>query len=196
MKRIFDMVVAMVMLCLLLPVFIVIAVLIAWESKGGVFYQQQRIGKGQVPFPILKFRTMSVGSDQKSLITVGDRDQRITRMGYFLRKYKIDEFPQLWNVLKGEMSIVGPRPEVKRYTDLYTPEQQRVLEVRPGMTDYASFDFIDESEILAKSSNPEQTYVEEIMPQKLALNLKYIHDQSFLVDLKIIIKTLLKIIGK
>lgn len=136
---------------------------------------------------------MRPNSDKGSLITIGGRDQRITKEGYFLRKYKLDELPQLINILKGEMSVVGPRPEVKKYVDLYTETQRKVLDVKPGLTDWASISYIDENEILGKSSNPEKTYIEEIMPAKLALNLKYIEEISLLTDLKIIFLTFFKI---
>ena len=135
-------------------------------------------------------------SDRGSLITIGENDTRITKIGLFLRKYKIDEFPQFFNILKGEMSIVGPRPEVRKYVDLYTPEQMKVLSVRPGLTDYASIRYVNENALLAASDDPEQTYIHEIMPDKLALNLKYIEEQSLWVDLKIILKTFAAIVHR
>ena len=194
MKRLLDIFSSALVLLLLLPLWLIIALAIVLESRGGVFYRQIRVGKGNKDFYLYKFRTMRTGSDQKGLLTVGERDSRITRVGYFLRKYKIDEFPQLLNVLKGDMSIVGPRPEVRKYVDMYTPEQMRVLSVRPGLTDIASIQYVHENELLAASDNPEKTYIEEVMPAKLALNLQYIDNQSVLGDLKLIWKTFLAIL--
>ncbi len=193
-KRIIDIVLALLALLILLPLFLVISMLIVFESNGGAFYSQTRIGKNERPFKLYKFRSMRTDADKKGLLTVGGRDPRITKVGYFLRKYKLDELPQLWNILKGDMSIVGPRPEVKRYVDLYSAEQKKVLQVRPGLTDYASLQFINENELLAKSDTPEKTYIETIMPQKLDLNLQYIEEQGFGTDMKIILKTVLKIV--
>ncbi len=189
MKRFLDILSSALVLLLLLPVWLIIALVIVLESRGGVFYKQVRVGKDNRDFNLYKFRTMRTGSDQKGLLTVGERDSRITRVGYFLRKYKLDEFPQLLNVLKGDMSIVGPRPEVRKYVDLYTPEQMRVLSVRPGLTDLASIQYVHENELLAASDNPEQTYIQEVMPAKLELNLQYIDTQSVLGDIKLIWKT-------
>lgn len=189
MKRLLDILSSALVLLLLLPFWLIIAMAIVLESRGGVFYRQIRVGKDNKDFYLYKFRTMRSGSDQKGLLTVGERDSRITRVGYFLRKYKIDEFPQLLNVLKGDMSIVGPRPEVRKYVDMYTPEQMRVLSVRPGLTDLASIQYVHENELLAASDNPEKTYIEEVMPAKLALNLQYIDSQSVLGDIKLICKT-------
>jgi lipopolysaccharide/colanic/teichoic acid biosynthesis glycosyltransferase len=137
---------------------------------------------------------MRTGSDKKGLITVGGHDSRITRMGYFIRKYKIDELPQLWNVLKGDMSLVGPRPEVKKYVDLYTEEQRRVLSVRPGITDYASIEYVDENEILGKADDPDRVYVEEIMPAKIKLNMRYIENRNLNEYFKIIGLTFINIL--
>lgn len=189
MKRLLDILSSALVLLILLPFWLIIAMAIVLESRGGVFYRQIRVGKDNKDFYLYKFRTMRTGSDQKGLLTVGERDSRITRVGYFLRKYKIDEFPQLLNVLKGDMSIVGPRPEVRKYVDMYTPEQMRVLSVRPGLTDLASIQYVHENELLAASDNPEKTYIEEVMPAKLALNLQYIDSQSVLGDIKLICKT-------
>ncbi len=189
MKRLLDILSSALVLLLLLPFWLIIAMAIVLESRGGVFYRQIRVGKDNKDFYLYKFRTMRTGSDQKGLLTVGERDSRITRVGYFLRKYKIDEFPQLLNVLKGDMSIVGPRPEVRKYVDMYTPEQMRVLSVRPGLTDLASIQYVHENELLAASEDPEKTYIEEVMPAKLALNLQYIDSQSVLGDIKLICKT-------
>lgn len=193
MKRLFDILSASVVLLLFSPLLLLIACIIQFGSKGGILYRQERVGKNGKIFRLYKFRTMRPNSDKGSLITIGGRDQRITKEGYFLRKYKLDELPQLINILKGEMSVVGPRPEVKKYVDLYTETQRKVLDVKPGLTDWASISYIDENEILGKSSNPEKTYIEEIMPAKLALNLKYIEEISLLTDLKIIFLTFFKI---
>lgn len=190
MKRFLDIVFSLLVLAVGLPFGLVIALLIVLDSKGPVFYRQVRVGRNNVDFRLYKFRTMCVEADRGSLITVGADDARITRVGAFLRKFKIDEFPQFLNILKGEMSIVGPRPEVRKYVDLYTPEQMRVLSVRPGLTDYASIRYVNENELLATSDDPEQTYIQEIMPDKLNLNLKYIDEQSFRTDCKIILETL------
>lgn len=196
MKRLFDIASSLLVLLILLPIWIVIALLIVMESKGGVFYRQIRVGKGNKDFYLYKFRTMRTGADKKGLLTVGERDNRITKVGYFLRKYKIDEFPQLINVLKGDMSIVGPRPEVRKYVEMYTPEQLQVLSVRPGLTDYASILYVHENEVLAASANPEHTYIEEVMPAKLSLNLQYIQNQSVKEDLKLIFKTFAAILKR
>ena len=174
MTRFFDILFSFLGLIALSPLFIVLYVLIRLESKGGGFYSQERVGRNGVPFRLYKFRSMRVGADRKGLITVGERDNRITRTGLFIRKYKLDELPQLWNVLKGDMSLVGPRPEVEKYTRLYTPEQRRVLSVRPGVTDWASIEYVDENRILGAASDPDRAYVEEIMPAKIALNMRYI----------------------
>lgn len=192
-KRLFDIISSVLVLVILSPVFILVAILIVKDSPGGVFFKQQRVGLNQVPFGLFKFRTMRPNSDGVK-ITIGDRDPRVTEIGYFLRKYKLDELPQLINIVRGEMSVIGPRPEVSNYVDLYTDDQLRVLSVKPGLSDLATLEYVNESEILAKSSNPEETYINEIMPEKLALNLKYIEDQSLLLDLKIIFITLVKII--
>lgn len=193
MIRFFDIIFSAVGLLLLSPFFLIIYIVIRCESKGGGFYCQQRVGKDGRMFGLYKFRSMRTGSDKKGLITVGGHDSRITRMGYFIRKYKIDELPQLWNVLKGDMSLVGPRPEVKKYVDLYTEEQRRVLSVRPGITDYASIEYVDENEILGKADNPDRVYVEEIMPAKIKLNMRYIENRSLKEYFKIIGLTFINI---
>jgi len=192
-KRLFDIVTSSIVLLIGFPFFLLIGFLIAIDSKGGVFFKQIRVGKGNKDFGIYKFRTMHPDSESKGQITVGGRDPRITRVGYWLRRFKIDEFPQLINVWKGDMSIVGPRPEVRKYVDLYNEEQMRVLSVRPGLTDFASIEYINENDLLEKSDNPDKTYIEEIMPNKLKLNLKYIDNQSFLLDLKLIGRTIGKL---
>jgi lipopolysaccharide/colanic/teichoic acid biosynthesis glycosyltransferase len=196
MKRLFDILFSLFILLFFLPFGIVLSVLIILESKGGVFYKQERIGKNGIPFYLLKFRSMRTDADKLGKLTVGMRDPRITRIGYFIRKFKLDEFPQFINVLKGEMSIVGPRPDVKEYVDLYSSEERKVLEVKPGITDYASLEYFEESDLLAKSSHPEKTYIEEIMPAKLKLNQKYIANPTLLVDLKIIFLTAKRILAK
>ena len=192
-KRIFDIFFSFLGLIVLFIPFLFIAFLISIDSKGGVFYKQTRVGKDGIDFKLFKFRSMRTDADKSGLLTVGGTDSRITRIGYTVRKYKIDELPQLINVLMGEMSLVGPRPEVRRYVDMYTPRQRQVLSLKPGITDYASLEFINENELLALSKEPEKTYINDIMPKKLALNLKYIKEQNLLVDLKIITKTILKI---
>lgn len=192
--RFFDFILSLVGLVILAPLFIVLSVWIKIDSIGPVFYKQIRVGQNGKDFGLFKFRSMVVDADKKGLITVGGRDPRITRSGYFIRKYKLDELPQLINVLVGDMSLVGPRPEVRKYVDLYTYEQQKVLSVKPGITDYASIEYMDENEILGKSTDPEKTYIEEIMPEKIKYNMKYIKNRSLIEYFKIIFLTVLKII--
>ena len=194
MIRFFDFILGLVGLVVLAPIFIMLAIWIKIDSKGPVFYKQVRVGQNGINFGLFKFRSMVVDADKKGLITVGGRDPRITRSGYFIRKYKLDELPQLINVLVGDMSLVGPRPEVRKYVDLYTDEQQKVLSVKPGITDYASIEYMDENEILGKSSDPEKTYIEEIMPEKIKYNMKYISNKSLFEYFKIILLTVLKIV--
>jgi len=189
-KNVFDRLVSLAVLVALTPLFLLIGIGVKQDSRGPVFYRQQRIGLNGVPFSLLKFRTMRPASEQGGLLTVGARDSRITRFGYFLRKYKLDELPQFWNVLKGEMSIVGPRPEVEKYVRLYTPEQRKVLSVKPGLTDPASLEYFDENALLAQSPDPEQTYIHEIMPAKLEMNRRYIEAMSLRADLGIVWRTL------
>lgn len=192
-KRIFDIVASSIVILFFIPFFIVIAIWIKLDSPGEIFFKQERVGKNNVDFLIFKFRTMKLNAESSGKITIGVRDSRITQIGFFLRKYKLDELPQLINILKGDMSIVGPRPEVREYVNLYTPLQLKVLDVKPGLTDYASLQYINENEILGRSKDPYQAYIQEIMPAKLNLNLKYIEDKNFFVDFIIIIKTILKI---
>ncbi len=194
-KRLFDIVLSFLGLILLLPLLIVIGVCVSVSSKGGVFYRQERVGLNGKLFKLYKYRSMRIDADKSGLLTVGSRDVRITKIGYFLRKYKLDELPQLLNVLLGDMSLVGPRPEVKKYVDLYTLQQQKVLQVRPGITDYASLAYFEENELLAKSNNPEKTYIEEVMPTKLKLNERYIGEAGLITDVKIILKTLRRILS-
>lgn len=181
-------------LLLLLPVFLILYLFIRIESKGPGFYSQIRVGKGGKDFRLYKFRSMRVGADKKGLITVGGRDSRITRVGYFIRKYKLDELPQLWNVLLGDMSLVGPRPEVRKYVDMYTEDQWKVLSVRPGITDYASIEYVDENEILGKAIDPDKVYVEQIMPDKIRYNMKYIQSRSVFEYFKVIILTIFHVV--
>lgn len=195
MKRFFDIICSLVGLIILSPLFLLVAFWIKLDSKGGVFYLQERIGKNQIPFKLYKFRSMRPFADQVGQLTVGMKDPRITRSGYFIRKFKIDELPQLINVFIGDMSLVGPRPEVAKYVKLYNTEQLKVLSIRPGITDWASLKYFSENELLGNAENPEQVYIEEIMPQKLALNLEYVHDNNWLTDLKIILLTLKKIVA-
>jgi len=195
-KRIFDLVFSSIILIVFAPFGLLISILILTSSKGGVFYIQQRIGKQEKPFGLFKFRTMRPNSDKLGQLTVGMRDPRITSIGYFLRKYKLDEFPQFINVLKGDMSIVGPRPEVKEYVDLYSYQQKQVLEVKPGITDLASLHYFDENRLLGEAENPRETYIHVIMPAKLDLNMKYIKNPSIFHDIQIMWKTFIKIIGK
>ena len=194
-KRLFDLMITIPMLLLVSPFFLIIALLIKLGSKGPVFYMQTRVGINSRDFKIFKFRTMQMNADKAGLLTVGGRDPRVTPIGYFLRKYKLDELPQLLNVLFGSMSLVGPRPEVRKYVDLYNVEQQKVLSVKPGITDYASIEYSEENELLAKSNDPERTYIDEIMPAKLLLNQKYIAEKSLTTDIKIIWLTFKKIIS-
>ena len=193
MTRIFDILLATLGLVILSPLLIFVYVAIVLESRGGGFYRQERTGRYGKPFRLIKFRSMNVNADKHGLITVGGHDNRITRVGYYILKYKIDELPQLINVVKGDMSIVGPRPEVKKYTDLYTEEQRKILDVRPGITDYASIKYVDENEILGTSDNPERIYIEHIMPDKIKLNMIYISQNGIKEYFKIIFLTLTNI---
>lgn len=193
MIRFFDIFFSMLSLIVLSPLFLILAMWIKLDSKGPVFYKQVRVGKDDTDFLLYKFRTMVVDADKKGFITVGERDPRVTRAGYYLRKYKLDELPQLMNVLLGEMSFVGPRPEVRKYVNLYNEEQRKVLLVKPGITDYASIQYIDENEVLATSDNPEKAYIEVILPEKIKFNMKYIDNHSTKEYFKIIFLTIKKI---
>ena len=192
-KRIFDITLSLFGLIILLPFMLIIAILIKIDSKGPVFFKQIRVTKNGKEFKIFKYRTMRVGSDKYSQITAG-KDGRITKIGSFLRKYKLDEIPQLINVLIGDMSLVGPRPEVPKYVALYTDEQKEILKVRAGITDYASIEFSDENDLLASEEEPEKAYIEKIMPKKIELNKKYLSKISILTDIKIILLTIKKIL--
>lgn len=195
MKRLFDLIFSFLGLVILLPFLLLISLWIMIDSRGGIIYRQRRVGKDNTDFNILKFRSMRPDSDSEGLLTVGGRDPRVTRAGYYLRKAKLDELPQLINILKGDMSFVGPRPEVRKYVDMYNEEQMKVLKVRPGLTDYASLEYFEENKILEESSDPEKDYIETIMPAKLQLNLKYIEEQSLLTDMGILFRTLMKIVS-
>lgn len=188
--RLFDIVFSAVGLVVLSPVILIIVIVVKLSSKGPAFFLQSRVGKGGSDFKVYKFRTMRMGSDKKGLLTVGGKDNRITTVGYFLRKYKLDELPQLLNVVKGDMSIVGPRPEVRKYVDLYTDSQRRVLSVLPGITDYASIAYRNENDLLAKAANAEEFYIKELIPKKIELNCKYIDNRSVKTYFSIIIKTI------
>ena len=194
-KRVFDIVFSLLLLLLLSPLLLVFAFVVALSSPGGAFFSQERVGKGGRFFRLMKFRTMRPGSEAHGQLTIGGRDPRVTVVGYFLRKTKLDELPQLWNVLVGDMSVVGPRPEVPKYVALYSLEQRKVLSVRPGITGMASIDYIDENEMLARAADPEKVYIREVMPAKLALDLTYVRERSFLLDLRIILATVGKVFG-
>ena len=194
MKRLFDFFCSLIGIMILLPFFLIIGVWIFLDDFHSPFYRQERVGKDGKVFWLLKFRSMRVHSSQKVQLTVG-KDPRITKVGHFIRKYKIDELPQLINVLKGEMSLVGPRPEVVKYVNLYSEDQKVVLRVKPGITDYASLEYFEESYLLAKSNDPERTYIDQIMPAKIQINLKYIPKANVLEDIKIIFLTLKRIVS-
>lgn len=196
MKRIFDVAASGLGLLALSPLFLVLAVWIKCDSAGPVFYRQVRVGRNNEDFRLFKFRSMRVGSDKKGLITVGGHDPRITRSGYFIRKYKLDELPQLINVFVGDMSLVGPRPEVRKYVDMYTTEQMHVLDVRPGITDMASIRYRNENELLEQADDPDKYYVEVVMQDKLRLNLEYVEHHSFFFDIKLIFRTFWTIIAE
>ncbi len=196
MKRLFDIVVSVAGLTALSPLYLLLFFVVRLSSPGPVIYVQKRVGRHGKEFDLYKFRSMHVESDKSGLLTVGGKDPRVTSAGYFLRKFKLDELPQLINVLRGDMSFVGPRPEVKKYVDLYSKEQMRVITVRPGITDLASIKYRNENALLESSEDPEKYYIEHIMPDKLSINLEYIDDQSFLKDLKIIFKTISAVLTK
>jgi len=193
--RLFDILISAIALTLLLPLFLVIAVLIKVTSSGPVFFKQVRVGKGNKDFKIFKFRTMYMNAAQLGSLTVGSKDSRITRVGYFLRKYKLDELPQLFNVLAGEMSIVGPRPELRKYVDMYTAEQMKILNIKPGITDYASIEYRNENELLAMAPNPEQYYIEYVMPHKIQINHKYLLNKTPISYFKVIVRTFISAIN-
>ena len=190
MKRLFDVVCSFFGLLVLSPLFVFLSLWVGLGSKGGVFYKQKRVGRFNKDFTLYKFRSMRVESDKKGLLTIGGKDSRVTKAGFFIRKYKLDELPQLLNVLKGDMSFVGPRPEVRKYVDMYTERQLKVLDVRPGITDLASIKYRNENDLLAAADNPEQYYIDVVMQDKLALNLQYIETRSFFGDIKLIFRTI------
>lgn len=189
MKRLFDIVASGLGLIVLSPLFLILAIWIKLDSKGPVFYRQVRVGRNNKDFRIFKFRSMRVGSDKGSLVTIGGHDPRITKSGYFIRKFKLDELPQLINVFLGDMSLVGPRPEVRHYVDYWTTEQMHVLDVRPGITDPASIKFRNENELMEKAEDPEKYYIEVIMQEKIKLYLEYVNKHNFLYDIGLIFKT-------
>lgn len=194
MKRLFDILFSLIGLLVLCPFMAVIAVFIKINSDGPIFFKQLRVGKDNTDFLLFKFRTMHILSEAKGQLTVGMKDSRITTIGYFLRRYKLDEIPQLWNVFKGEMSFVGPRPEVRKYVDMYNETQLTVLSVKPGITDYASIIFIKENELLGNANDPEKEYIENIMPEKLRINIKYINENNLFSDIGLIFRTVFSII--
>jgi lipopolysaccharide/colanic/teichoic acid biosynthesis glycosyltransferase len=193
MIRFLDILFSMLGLIILSPFFLIISIFIVTDSRGSIFYRQKRVGKNGKDFILLKFRTMITDSDRKGLLTVGSNDSRITHSGSFLRKFKLDELPQLINVLKGDMSFVGPRPEVRKYVDLYNENQLGILSVRPGITDLASIQYRNENEMLAGYEDPEKAYIEIIMPHKIELNLKYINDYNLRNYFRIIMSTIINI---
>ena len=196
MKRLFDIIAGGFGLILLSPLFFILAIWIKLDSKGPVFYRQVRVGWHNKDFRIFKFRSMKIGSDKGSLVTIGGHDPRVTRSGYFIRKFKFDELPQLINVFLGDMSLVGPRPEVRHYVDYWTPEQMHVLDVRPGITDPASIKYRNENELMEKAEDPEKYYIEVIMQEKIKLYLEYVKKHSFLYDFKLILKTFWVIVSE
>jgi len=197
-KPLNDFILSLIFLILFLPLFVIVGILIKLDSEGPVIYKQKRVKKGNVDFYIFKFRTMRVNADKMGLLTTSNRDPRITKLGYFLRKYKIDELPQLFNILIGDMSFVGPRAEVRKYVDLYNSDQMSVLDVKPGLTDYAVLEFYHKEEEILRNNpgNHEKVYIDYIMVEKNKLNLKYIKEMSFLADMKIIFRTAMKIVRK
>ncbi|MFC2101749.1 sugar transferase [Bacteroidota bacterium] len=195
MIRLFDLFISLIGLVILSPLLAVISLWILLDSKGGIFFHQTRVGKDGKDFRLIKFRSMVENAESSGNLTVGVHDSRITRAGIFLRRFKLDEIPQLFNVLAGEMSLVGPRPEVRKYVELYSEDQRKVLTVRPGITDYASIEYINENEILGRSANPEKVYIEEVMPAKIELNMKFIDNPTVATYFRILFKTLTGILS-
>jgi lipopolysaccharide/colanic/teichoic acid biosynthesis glycosyltransferase len=189
-KRIFDFIASLIGLILLSPFLVIIGVLVKISDKGPVFYRSKRVGQNFKPFYLLKFRTMVVNAEELGPFVTKGGDQRITKIGKFLRKYKLDELPQLWNVVKGELSIVGPRPEVEKYISFYKDDYKEILKIKPGITDYAAIKFKNEEEILAKFEDVEKAYIENVLPEKIKLYKTYLNEIGFLTDLKLIFKTL------
>ncbi|HHW59727.1 MAG: sugar transferase [Bacteroidales bacterium] len=194
-KRGFDFLFSLIFLIILLPFFLIISLMIITTDGFPIFYNQKRVGKDQKIFKILKFRTMKKNAETQGKLTIGEKDPRITKIGYFLRKYKIDELPQLWNILKGDMSFIGPRPEVPEYVAMYNDQQKEVLSVRPGLSDYASLRYINENEILSHYPSPDDAYINILLPQKIKLSKKYIAEMSLKTDFEITIKTIKKILN-
>jgi lipopolysaccharide/colanic/teichoic acid biosynthesis glycosyltransferase len=188
-KRTFDLIFSVIFLTLTFPFILILGILVVIDSKGPMFIFQERIGKDMKPFYLVKLRTMFTDSESKGLLTIGNRDHRVTKVGYFLRKYKLDEFPQFWNVLLGEMSVVGPRPEVKKYVDLYSSKQKEIFQFRPGITDVSSICFWNESDLLAQAPDPEKHYIDVILPQKIEMSMSYSQNAHLGSDLAIILKT-------
>lgn len=195
-KRGFDFIFALLSLVILFPLLLIIAIIIKLDSKGPVLFIQERVGQHNIEFNIYKFRTMYVKSQKKGLLTIGDNDSRVTKIGYFLRKYKIDEFPQLINIIKGDMSFVGPRPELRYYVDFYKPKDLVIFKIKPGITGLASLAYRNEVELLKKAKDPEKYFIETIIPDKLRYNKMYLKKRNFLFDLKLIFITLFKVINK
>ncbi|GAA3641712.1 sugar transferase [Flavivirga jejuensis] len=195
-KRSFDVILSVIGLFVLAPFLILIAVLIKLDSKGPVLFVQGRVGRNNIDFNIFKFRTMHVLSQKKGLLTLGNNDSRITKVGYLLRRYKIDEFPQLINILKGDMSFVGPRPELRYYVNFYNEDDMRIFSVRPGITGLASLKYRNEVELLKAAKNPEDFFINTIIPDKLKYNKEYIRKRHFFFDLKLIFITIIKVIAR
>lgn len=195
MLRLLDLLLSLTGIVILAPVMVIVSAIIRLDSQGPIFLIQTRVGKNGRDFRLIKFRTMVTDAQRNGDLTVGARDSRITKAGYFFRRFKLDEIPQLINVLKGEMSLVGPRPELRRFVDLYDKEQMKVLTVRPGITDYASIEYISENEILGRSADPEKTYIEEIIPAKIILNMKFINKPTTGNYFRILGKTLVKLLS-
>lgn len=195
MIRFFDIIFSILGIIFLMPFFLLISLWIKFDSNGPIIYKQSRVGQNDVDFFVLKFRTMRVNSDKQSLITIGGRDPRVTKSGYFLRRFKLDELPQLFNVLNGDMSLVGPRPEVRKYVELYDEEQKSILTIKPGITDWASIEYRDENIILEKSANPEHDYIHIIMPRKIQLNHIYVNNHKVSEYFKIIFTTIFRVIS-
>jgi lipopolysaccharide/colanic/teichoic acid biosynthesis glycosyltransferase len=196
MKRLMDLFLSLCILALFLPFGLLLSLCIVLESRGGVFYRQERIGRKGKPFKLIKFRSMRPNADRDGKLTVGESDPRVTRVGIFIRKYKLDEFPQFINVLKGEMSVVGPRPEVLEYVEQYSDEQRRVLDFKPGITDLASITYFEENKLLSQSLDPQKTYIEEIMPEKIRINLAYQTNATVWSDLSVVWKTAWRMVSK
>lgn len=194
-KRMFDIFFSLIGLIILLPTLLFISIVIKMDSKGSVFYRQKRVGQFNKDFKIFKFRTMNINADKLGLLTKGNKDPRVTKIGYFLRKYKLDELPQLINIFIGNMSFVGPRPEVRKYVNYYSEEDLKIFDFKPGITDYASIKYRNEVEIIKNADNPERVYIEEIMPEKIKLNKVYLNKNNIFIDIKIILKTFIAILS-